>query len=274
MAVNFKITPTIQTSISVALSSSIPESLKLKLQPYSSSSLPSSSSSPSNNTSSIISFSILKELSSSLQQVDVPKGTRIYFHEMIIGSCVVLPSLVAVEPSAEAQAKKKILQSRYMHQQYNAMTKNVSNIQREKEELRRKDEMSTMKSHVGMALNLVFSMFTVFMIGWYVGRKIFSSDLVGVVIGLLGAIIIVVVEVTLIVIRLSRVDSGLDDIAKSDATKNINKNIEASIKPALVQPTKKGIEDEDSKLPSSEMIIDGEESKPIVDKVKRRTKKK
>jgi len=137
-----------------------------------------------------------------------PQGIALYFHELIEGAHVVIPSLVKPEPSSQSLELRKQLQSRYDHMQYNKMTRNVS-VTKETEDIMEKQELADAKSQMGLVVNFLFSMVTVFVFGWYVGSKWWKSDILGIIMGLIGAIVILVIEVTLVIIRMSHVDAGL-----------------------------------------------------------------
>jgi len=197
MSVQFIITPLINSALVAALSSDIPDDTRKKIQPY----VPSDTT----NTTKTIPLSHLQELSKYLRTLNLAKGNTVWLHELVQGSHVVVPSIPKPVYTEEEIRMRSRLKARYDNMQYDKMTKNVR-VSKEEEQRQEQAEMADFKSQLGMGVNMVFGMGATMVFGWFVGKRLFNSDLVGVVFGLILACVVLIAETLLFAIKLSRVD--------------------------------------------------------------------
>ena len=93
------------------------------------------------------------------------------------------------------------------------MVRSVTSAKEEQEAERRKD-IKQANSAMSLGFNVIVTMATMFVAGWFLARNAFGGDVAGVIGGLVCSIAAMLVEMWLFVIRGSRLDSQDEKKAK------------------------------------------------------------
>lgn len=195
----FSLTPTLRDAVARALALADGDTAK-ELQRY------------ARADAAEISLDAVEALSAALrrQKAEPP----VWVHELLQGAAPVLPVFASQRtPHPELEPRLKALRAEAENREYAAM---VGNVVVSKHAGREEAEMTTYRSQMGVGLNLIVSMATMFTVGYYMGgedgkprgsRALFS--------GLLLMLVTMAVEMALFLIGASRTDAKMEKRAKT-----------------------------------------------------------
>ncbi|KAK5579796.1 hypothetical protein RB653_009483 [Dictyostelium firmibasis] len=144
-----------------------------------------------NSQQPFIPFSTLKDIAKTSTK-------KVYFQDLIKDATIYYPPKAEVIPDPEFIARKQHLEK--LHKEYE-YSKLVKNVYKKETDL---NELSSFRSQISIAVNILVTFFTLLVGGIFVGHKWLNSQLYGLICGLVLGIIGVAVEIWLFVLRSSQ----------------------------------------------------------------------
>jgi len=147
-------------------------------------------------------------LSRALREIEGSAADPVWVHQLLHGAAPVLP-VFKPERKRDAALEKRLEKLRAVQEnrEYAAM---VGKLSAGETQGRDEAEMSTYRSQMGVGLNLVVSMVTMFCVGYYIGGTTEQPHSVRAAIcGLALGIITMAIEMTLFLIGATRVDAKM-----------------------------------------------------------------
>lgn len=147
-----------------------------------------------------------------------------WLHELIVGSTLVSAPTKAAPRARDPELARRLerLENARQNQEYARMVRDITSKDVHKE--REANEIASYKASMGVGVNMLVSVATMFTAGWFVTKNALGAgptDVLPIIGGLLSAAATLLLETWLFVIRTSRVDSAASkrDATKRDATK-------------------------------------------------------
>ncbi|KAN0038072.1 hypothetical protein ACTA71_000244 [Dictyostelium dimigraforme] len=156
-----------------------------------------------NSQQPFIPFSILKDIAKT-------STTKVYFQDLIKDATIYYPPKAEVIPDPEFVARKQHLEKLHKEYEYSKLIKNVSKKETDL------NELSSFRSQISIAVNILVTFFTLLVGGIFVGHKWLNSQLYGLICGLVLGIIGVAVEIWLFVLRSSQHQMEKDKAEKTE----------------------------------------------------------
>jgi len=149
------------------------------------------------------------------------------------GASLVFPNAPpkAAEPSEELVKRREYLKLKQEAREYNRMVYGREEDPRVAEILDAGNHMSSAKNQLAISANMVISVLASFAIAYYAGKSFKASTTTCLVCGLLGAMAILLVEMTLFIVRAMR----YENISSKDAAQIARKQ-EAALKAGGLAP--------------------------------------
>ncbi|KAN0019024.1 hypothetical protein ACTFIU_002226 [Dictyostelium citrinum] len=156
---------------------------------------------------------------STLKDIAKTSTTKVYFQDLIKDAIIYYPPKAEVTPDPEFLARKQHLEKLHKEYEYSKLVKNVAKKETDL------NELSSFRSQLSIAVNILVTFFTLLVGGIFVGHKWLNSQLYGLICGLVLGIIGVAVEIWLFVLR-----SSQHQLEKDKAERNEEKVTEWKIK--------------------------------------------
>eukprot|EP01088_Endostelium_zonatum_P007413 TRINITY_DN19670_c0_g1_i1.p1 TRINITY_DN19670_c0_g1~~TRINITY_DN19670_c0_g1_i1.p1 ORF type:complete len:256 (-),score=54.86 TRINITY_DN19670_c0_g1_i1:12-755(-) len=141
-----------------------------------------------------VSISLLKSISK-----NSPSHNKVYLHQLLQGSALVIPSPPKIVPTAQQIRIRQELREKYEKDRYEKMTASL-NEQRTKRELENR-EIASYSAGMSIGVNIIVTAITLFIVGYYLCSLTYGGTVAGVIGGVAFAIIGLLVETWLFIIR-------------------------------------------------------------------------
>ena len=157
-------------------------------------------------------LSILSKYLKSKYEYSVYAGNK-KVHDKIInylnGSKIVFPSLIKKEnePNPELIQRRQYLLARQEGREYNKMMYGTYTDPNVQKVLSQGNHMESLKEQLSVSANMIVSVFAMFGISYYIGTQYSSNQTTWMIFGIVGATIIMIVEMAIYIIRAIKLEA-------------------------------------------------------------------